>query len=56
MEKFQNPHGFIGGSAIKPCLSTRGEGGSKIVKNLSTWFMNDPKKEFPLILNKKWKF
>ena len=28
----KNPHGFLGGSAKKPCLSTRGEGDQKCPK------------------------
>ena len=33
-------HGLKEGSANSPCRSTRGEGGSKKLKNWSTWFMN----------------
>ena len=33
-------------SAKKPFLSTRGDGGSKKSKNLSTWYMNDPYAKF----------
>ena len=38
----KTPHGFLGGLAKKPCRSTRGEGGSKMSKIPSTWFMDDP--------------
>ena len=45
----KNPHGQGGGFKKCPCLSTRGEGGSKKPKKLSTWFVDDP---FPFIIKK----
>ena len=39
---WKNPHGQGGGFSKCPCLSTRGEGGSKKPKKLSTWFVDDP--------------
>ena len=49
----KTPHGFLGGLAKKPCRSTRGEGGSKMSKIPSTWFMDAPLDEIFKICAKK---
>ena len=39
---FQKSTCLLGGSFKSPCQSTRGRGGSKMAKNWSTWFKDDP--------------